>query len=53
LRGLKGQETARGLDLISRRYGKAPHEWMDLSDVEFAFDYEVMTRAMAAEGGTG
>lgn len=40
------------LDRLACRYGKAPHELLDLDDVEFAFDWEVMTRAMAAEKGT-
>jgi hypothetical protein len=38
------------LDTLSQRYGKAPHEWLELDDVQLAFDYEVMTKAIAAGG---
>ena len=40
------------LDRLAQRYGKAPHELVQIDDVEFAFDWEVMTRAMAAGGDT-
>lgn len=38
--------------MLARRYGKAPHEYLEIDDVQFAFDYEVMTRAIAAESGS-
>jgi hypothetical protein len=39
--------------MLARRYGKAPHEFMEIDDVHFALDWEVLTRAEAAEGGNG
>ena len=33
------------LDLLARRYGKAPHEYMQIDDTFTAFDYAVMTKA--------
>ncbi len=38
------------LDELSRRYGKAPHEWMALPDALFAFDWAVMEKARTLKG---
>lgn len=51
LRGLRGAEIARGLDLLGQRYGQPPHHWLHLPDVLTAFDWECMTRSIAQEGG--
>jgi hypothetical protein len=53
LRGIAGQELARGLDILARRYGCLPHELLDTDDVDFAFDWEVATRAIANEDKGG
>lgn len=42
---------ARGLDQLSRRYGRAPHEWLEMDDVNFALAWSVMSRAEAQEDG--
>lgn len=54
MRGVAGQELARGLDILARRYGRMPSEIVEMDDVAFALDWEVATRAIAAEqGGDG
>jgi hypothetical protein len=39
--------TARALDLLAERYGRMPHELLDMGAFDVGIDYEVLTKATA------